>query len=133
MSRPSSRSRLIALAAFCSAVSLSVAAALVLVPGSVPPAKAARAQTAAESNAALDRLREEAASFNPESSRLLAASLLARYESGGATDDMFEALLWMERDWRQPAWLGTPLVTQFVEHHCGHRIARASWLCMGGD
>lgn len=133
MSRPSSRSRLLALAVFCSVVSLSVAAAWVLVPAPVPPGKAARALAVLESEDALDRLRQQVASFDPEASRLLASSLLARYEGGGSTDDMVEALLLMERDWSQPAWMRTSLVTQFVEHHCGHRLARWSWLCMGGD
>jgi hypothetical protein len=81
----------------------------------------------------LDLLRVDATIGDLESGRLLVAQLLDRYERGGDTDDLYEAVQWMDREWRAGYYQQSGLPTRVFERHCGNKVLRWHWLCDAGE
>jgi hypothetical protein len=83
--------------------------------------------------AGLDRLREETIMGDPGAGRELVAMLLERYERAGDTDDLFEAVQWMDRGWASGDYQQSGLASRVFERHCGHKVLRWHWLCDRGE
>ncbi|WP_256735195.1 hypothetical protein [Variovorax sp. dw_954] len=105
---------------------------------SSPPAGPARPAHAARpiprvlaAQSRLDVLRNEAASGDELSNRELSIALLDRYEQTGDTDDLYEAVIWIDRRWEAAG--KAELIARVVAHHCGQRVLRWHWLCLPGE
>ncbi|MET0211325.1 MAG: hypothetical protein ABW220_19940 [Burkholderiaceae bacterium] len=85
------------------------------------------------STATLDTLRSDAFIGDADASRRLSGELLDRYEREHREDDLFEAMMWLERDWNSPAYQSAGLTTRVFEHHCSHPVLRWHWLCQPGE
>ena len=85
------------------------------------------------STATLDTLRSDAFIGDADASRRLSGELLNRYEREHHEDDLFEAMMWLERDWDSASYQAAGLTTRVVEHHCGHSVLRWHWLCQLGE
>jgi hypothetical protein len=81
----------------------------------------------------LDNLRNDATIGDLEAGRLLIAQLLDRYERAGNTDDLFEAVQWMDRGWGAGYYQQSGLAARIFEHHCTHKVLRWHWLCDVGE
>ena len=116
MSTRSERARLPrALIGFGAVLALALVAMLALTLHG-PSAAGAQAQAATAAlpvrvapPSELDLLRVDATIGDHDAGRLLVGQLLDRYERAGDTDDLYEAVQWMDRDWRagttsSPAW-----------------------------
>jgi hypothetical protein len=81
----------------------------------------------------LDLLRADATIGDLESGRLLITQLLDQYERAGDTDDLYEAVQWMDREWRAGYYQQSGLATRVFERHCGNKVLRWHWLCDRGE
>lgn len=81
--------------------------------------------------ARLNGLRNEAASGNELSNLELSRVLLDRYDQSGNTDDLYEALVWIDRHWDRGG--GAELTGRVVANYCGQRVVRWHWLCDPGE
>jgi hypothetical protein len=79
----------------------------------------------------IDRLRNGAASGDALANEQLATALLDRYDALGDADDLYEALVWVDRDWN--AFGSGPLVARVFEHYCAQRVVRWHWFCVQGE
>ncbi|SDH81265.1 hypothetical protein [Variovorax sp. OV700] len=93
------------------------------------PRKAPRVNLPAPSR--FDLLRNEAGSGDELSNRELSVALLDRHDSTGDSDDLYEAVVWIDR--RREASDNTDLVARVVGRYCGQRVVRWHWLCIGGE
>ncbi|MDM0031494.1 hypothetical protein QTI33_04990 [Variovorax sp. J22P271] len=78
-----------------------------------------------------DALRREAASGDERSNLELTAALLDRYDVAGESDDLYEALEWMDRRWDVSD--RTELVGRVVANYCGQRVVQWHRLCVLGE
>ena len=111
------------LVAFAMSGASGPAAATRAIASPVRPPQAAPAR--------LDRLRNEAASGDAFSTHALASILLDRYDQTGSADDLYEAVVWIERRW--DGLDNADLVGRVVERYCGQRVVRWHWLCVSGE
>jgi hypothetical protein len=99
------------------------------------PSKPARAATAvpfvAGAQSRLDLLRNEAASGDEFSNRALSDALLDKFDSTGDSDDLYEAMVWLDR--RGDMYEEQVLVARVVERYCEHRVVRWHRLCVLGE
>ena len=125
--------------AFASGALMSVAI-LVLSSGGVwATSKASHLQTHAvaplqartSSSSLLDRLRGEAAAGDLLSLRELSNALLDRYDAAGDPQDLFEAMVWVDRQWELSG--GTDAAPRIVARYCDQRVMRWHWLCISGE
>lgn len=79
----------------------------------------------------LDTLRRDAASGDDRSSLELSAALLDRYDFTGNTDDLYEALEWIDRHWDRSA--DTSLVSRVTSKYCDQRVVRWHRICVAGE
>lgn len=90
----------------------------------------------------LDALRGQATLGDTRASLALVSTLLSRLEpsdaSAGNHDledarNLFEAIIWIDRDWDSPEYRATHLIEHLVARHCGHPVLRWHWLCNAGE
>lgn len=91
------------------------------------------ASTAHPAQPALDNLRLRAASRDWDANRRLTRMLLDRYEQSNDSEDLFEAMLWLEMDWDSPTLEHTLLQLRIFNRYCTHRVLRWHWLCNPGE
>jgi hypothetical protein len=63
----------------------------------------------------------------------LVSTLLDNYERSHDSDDLFEAMLWMERGWPSVLYQDSGISTRVFERHCDHKVLRWHWLCDRGE
>ncbi len=93
---------------------------------------------AGQENALLDALRGQATLGDASASLALVSALLSRLEFSDARTEnhdvedarnLFEAIIWIDRDWDSPEYRATHLIEHLVARHCGHPVLRWHWLC----
>jgi hypothetical protein len=99
------------------------------------PGKPARAATAVPfvvaAQSQLDLLRNAAASGDEFSNWALSKALLDKFDSTGDSDDLYEALVWVDRRWDMG---GTQeLAARVADRYCGHPVVRWHRLCVLGE
>ncbi|AGU53585.1 hypothetical protein VAPA_2c10290 [Variovorax paradoxus B4] len=99
------------------------------------PSKPARAAAAvpliAATQSRLDLLRNEAASGDEFSNRALSQALLDEFDLTGDSDDLYEAMLWVDRRWDLHG--NQELAARIVDRYCGHRVVRWHLFCVLGE
>ena len=75
--------------------------------------------------------RNEAASGDELSNWQLSNALFDRYDASGEADDLYEALIWMER--RRDVSGNAQLIARVVDRYCGQRVVRWHWFCVEGE
>ncbi|WP_418145513.1 hypothetical protein ABL850_15455 [Variovorax paradoxus] len=133
--------RVIQLAGSFAAGALASGALLAFAAGSPPSNVVAPRSMAARPAAAplpavagasrLGLLRNEAASGDELSNWQLSNALFDRYDASGEADDLYEALIWMER--RRNASGNAQLIARVVDRYCGQRVVRWHWFCVEGE
>jgi hypothetical protein len=100
-----------------------------------PPGKTARAAAAgpfiAVAQSRLDLLRNQAASGDEFSNWALSNALLDKFDLTGDSDDLYEAMVWVDR--RSDMYANQELAARVVDRYCGHRVVRWHWFCVLGE
>lgn len=100
-----------------------------------PPGKPVRAAAAdpfiAGAQSRLDLLRNQAASGDEFSNWALSNALLDKFDLTGDSDDLYEAMVWVDR--RSDMYANQELAARVVNRYCGHRVVRWHWFCVLGE
>lgn len=100
-----------------------------------PPGKPARTAAAgpfiAVAQSRLDLLRNQAASGDEFSNWALSNALLDKFDLTGDSDDLYEAMVWVDR--RSDMYANQELAARVVDRYCGHRVVRWHWFCVLGE
>jgi len=94
------------------------------------PARRA-AESIAPDSARLDLLRYGAASGDEFSNRELTIALLDRYDLSGNSDDLYEALVWVDRRWDESG--KAELAARVIAQYCEQRVIRWHRFCLLGE
>lgn len=78
-----------------------------------------------------DLLRDEAARGDDFANRELSHALLDRYDLTGDSDDLYEALVWVDRRWALSG--NAELAERVFARYCEHRVVRWHWFCAPGE
>ena len=81
----------------------------------------------------LDSWRDEALLGGSWAGVQLVTALLDNYERSNDSDNLFEALQWMERSWVTGHFQDAGIGTRVFERHCDHKVVRWHWLCDQGE
>lgn len=79
----------------------------------------------------LDLLRNEAAIGDEFSNWELTNALLDRYDLSGDSDELYEAMVWVDRRWDTSG--RAELAARVVTRYCGQRVMQWHWLCSLGE
>lgn len=97
-----------------------------------PTARSATpAPRALAGSSALDVLRNEAASGDELSNLSLSNALLDRYDLTADPEELYEAMVWMDRRWDTSG--KAELAARVIAHYCEQRVVRWHWLCNLGE
>ncbi|CAN5855080.1 hypothetical protein BH11PSE13_BH11PSE13_11660 [soil metagenome] len=78
-------------------------------------------------------LRRQAAAGESGATGQVASALLDRFDASHEDGDLFEAMVWLERDWDSNANLHAQLQSRVFERYCNHPILQWHWLCNPGE
>ena len=81
----------------------------------------------------LDSWRHEAVLGASWAGVQLVGALLDNYERSHDQNDLFEAVVWMERGWSSGEYQVSGLATRVFERHCENKVLRWHWLCDLGE
>lgn len=81
----------------------------------------------------LDSLRDAASLGDAFAESRLVTQLLDSYDRSRDSEDLLEAVQWMDRDWDSGAYQQSGLATRVFERYCGHRVLKWHWLCNAGE
>lgn len=79
----------------------------------------------------LDVLRNEAASGDEFSNRALSTALMDKFDLTGDSDDLYEAMVWVDRRW--DAFGNSELAERVFAQYCEHRVVRWHSFCVLGE
>ncbi|MGJ7489320.1 hypothetical protein [Variovorax sp. ZT4R33] len=113
------------------AFGLSLASHSSSAPSSVLAQHAPVAKRPTATSAMLDGLRQGSLLGNEAVSGDLATLLLDRYDLNGDNDDLFEAVVWIDRDLYAASNL--TLAKRISSHYCNHRVLQWHALCILGE
>jgi hypothetical protein len=138
MSRLSEQSRLVLALAVLAVAQAAAIATLVLRSAPPRPLRAAQAPVAMTArqpatNPALDALRNAASMGDGFAERQLVGELLDRYERSHDSDELLEAVQWMDHGWDTGEYQRSGVATQVYERYCDHRVLKWHWLCIAGE
>jgi len=88
-------------------------------------------RSSAASSTEVDRLRNDAAVADAFATQLLVSLLLDRYDANGRDDDLYEAIIWIDRNLYLEENL--TLAGRITARYCNHRIVRWHSLCNPGE
>ena len=98
----------------------------------VPLRSAAPARFGPGAGADFDRLRTGADSGDELSNDILSNALLDRYDALGETDDLYEALVWIDR--RLNTFGTGPVIARVMaKNYCSQRVVRWHSFCLLGE
>ena len=63
----------------------------------------------------------------------LVGALLDRYERLHDSDDLYEAMQWLDRGWPAIPYQDSLLATRVFDRHCDHKVLRWHWMCDRGE
>ncbi len=81
------------------------------------------------SNEAIEPLRLEARLGDADAALALTARLVQRYAQGQATNDLYEATVWLDRYGNSERFADSGVLTRMQELGCGHPVLRLHPLC----
>jgi hypothetical protein len=81
----------------------------------------------------LDLLRDSATLGDPIAGIALVSQLLDSFERTGRSDDLYEAVQWMDRGWADGYYQSSSLPTRVFERYCDYGALRWHWLCDLGE
>ncbi|MGJ7498519.1 hypothetical protein ACSFA8_26160 [Variovorax sp. RT4R15] len=79
----------------------------------------------------LEALRQSSLLGDADASRELTTLLLDRYDLDGDNDDLFEAVVWIDRDLY--AAQNVTLVQRISSHYCDHRVLQWHAICLPAE
>ena len=79
----------------------------------------------------LEELRQSSLLGDADASTELATRLLDRYDFDGDDDDLFEAVVWIDRNLY--AAQSVAFAKRFSSHYCGHHVLQWHALCLPGE
>jgi hypothetical protein len=82
---------------------------------------------------ALDALRGQATMGDSSAGILLVGALLDSYERAYDSNDLLEAVQWMDRSWATGEYQQSGLASRVFERHCNHKVLRWHSLCDHGE
>lgn len=138
-SRRSEQRRLVLLLLGFVAMQVLVMAALLApsLAGSPPAGKTGPAPAASTSRmtdrSALDPLRSQATMGDGSAGIVLVGALLDNYERAYDSNDLLEAVQWMDRSWATGEYQQSGLASRVFERHCNHKVLRWHSLCDHGE
>lgn len=97
--------------------------------GSPPAAGVPRMRPAP--TATLDHLRSQAAAGDELASWNLATTLLNRYDTTANPEELYEALVWVDRLWDKTGKV--EMAERITARYCMQRVARWHWICSLGE
>jgi hypothetical protein len=98
----------------------------------VPWHSAAPARSGPGADDDFDRLRRGASGGDELSNDMLSNALLDRYDALGDTDDLYEALVWIDRRWN--TFGNAPVVARaMANNYCSQRVVRWHSFCILGE
>jgi len=77
----------------------------------------------------LQKLRLRAAGGDWPANRSLTRLLLDRFDALHNSDDLFEAMLWLDMDWDSPTAEHFALQERIYKRYCQHKVLRWHWIC----
>ena len=83
--------------------------------------------------ASIEPLRQAAAVGDVDAALAVASRLVDRFEHGGATDDLFEAAIWIDRYHHNEAFTGAGLIARMQLNDCDQNVLRLHWICEIGE
>jgi hypothetical protein len=101
------------------------------VEAAIHPQPAAATGSVPPEPSTFNSLRNAAASGDDFANRELTAALLDRYDVSGNSDDLYEAVVWIDRRWDDPA--KSELAARITAQYCGQRVIRWHWLCASNE
>lgn len=87
--------------------------------------------TSVATDSRFDSLRHQAASGDERSNLELSSALMDRYDLTGDSNDLYEALEWVDRRWDVSDH--AEQVSRIVAQYCGHRVVQWHRLCVLGE
>ena len=77
----------------------------------------------------IERLRQGAQVGDAHMALALVTRLLDLYEHGGASDELLEATIWIDRYQGNEIFASSGLITRVQQRDCKHLVMRQHWLC----
>ena len=81
----------------------------------------------------LDPLRNSAALGDADSAVRLAQELVDRFETRSGKDDLFEAVLWIDRYHGTETLARSGVIARVAAKHCNQKILHFHWMCTVGE
>jgi len=81
----------------------------------------------------LDSLRNAASLGDTFAESQLVAQLLDSYDRSDDSEELLEAMQWMDRHWDSGDYQQSGLATRVFNRYCGHRVLKWHWLCNAGE
>src|SRR4030095_8831048 len=100
-------------------------------PPRIPVRIGSEAPSLLAAQARLDVLRNQAGSGNDLANRELSITLLDRYDLTADPDDLYEALIWVDRQLMMSG--SSELVARVQKQYCSHPVVRWHWICNTGE
>ena len=80
-------------------------------------------------NESIAPLRQTASAGDVDAALELATRLIERFERGGTSDDIFEAMIWIDRYHGNPTLMRSGLIGRIQHCDCGHKVLRLHPMC----
>ena len=77
----------------------------------------------------IESLRHAAAVGDADAALAVATRLVDRFERGGASADLFEATIWIDRYQGNETFANSGLVTRVQQKECAQKVLRHHWIC----
>ena len=81
----------------------------------------------------LDSLRDAASLGDAAAESRLVRQLLDSYERSRDSEELLEAVQWMDRSWEWGEHQQSGMATRVFERYCDHRVLKWHWLCNPGE
>lgn len=81
------------------------------------------------SDEAIAPLRQAAQVGDVNAALAVTARLIDRYEHGKTTEDLFEAVIWIDRYHGAESFANSGLLARVQQRDCRHKVMRLHWLC----
>ena len=81
----------------------------------------------------LDSLRDAASLGDAVAESRLVTQLLDSYERSRDSEELLEAVQWMDRSWDWGEYQQSGLATRVFDRYCDHRVLKWHWLCNAGE
>ena len=81
----------------------------------------------------IESLRRAAGAGDADAALAVATRLVDRFERGGATDDLYEATIWIDRYHGNESLASSGLIARVQQQDCAQKVLRFHWICASGE